>query len=75
MQSKLEELARKEEELRKINEALDVKKTAFMAVDESAGNFNDYEEDKSSENSDDQFKGKNLAAAGKHKVAAARTDF
>lgn len=53
MQSKLEELARKEEELRKINEALDIKKNAFMAVDESANNFNDYEEEKSSENSDD----------------------
>ena len=75
MQSKLEELARKEEELRKINEALDIKKNAFMAVDESANNeFNDYEEDKSSENSDDQFKGKNLAGAGKH-VAARNTDF
>ena len=61
MQSKLDELARKEEELRKINEALDLKKNAFMSVDESGKNFD--EEDKSSENSDDQFKGKNLAAA------------
>ncbi len=52
MQSKLEELARKEEELRKINEALDLKSKAFMAVDESGKNFDD-EEDKSSENSDD----------------------
>jgi hypothetical protein len=51
MQSKLDELARKEEELRKINEALDLKKNAFMSVDESGKNFD--EEDKSSENSDD----------------------
>ena len=31
MQSKLEELARKEEELRKINEALDLKREKYMA--------------------------------------------
>ena len=33
MQSKLEELARKEEELRRINEALDVKKNKIMTTD------------------------------------------
>ena len=52
MQSKLEELARKEEELRKINDALDIKKNKVMSgaddLEESKGG--EYED---SDNSDD----------------------
>ena len=76
MQSKLEELARKEEELRRINEALDLKKNKIMTADiapkksaiskaaEAAVSDDDDDgDDKSSQNSFDQFKGKNLAGA------------
>ena len=58
MKSKLEELAAKEAELRRINEALDIKKNKIMATDDTAGkpvdkiNTGD-EDDKSSDNSFD----------------------
>ena len=64
LQSKLDELARKEDELRRINDELDIKKKKIMSgadkLEESKGNDDD-EEDKDSDNSFDQFKGKNLA--------------
>ena len=57
MQSKLEELAKKEEELRRINDALDIKKNAILsdktAEIRAAAAGDDDEEDKSSENSFD----------------------
>ena len=57
MQSKLEELAKKEEELRRINDALDIKKNAILsdktAEIRTAAAGDDDEEDKSSENSFD----------------------
>mmetsp|Transcript_2489 Transcript_2489/g.3445 ORF Transcript_2489/g.3445 Transcript_2489/m.3445 type:complete len:129 (-) Transcript_2489:1500-1886(-) len=78
MQSKLEELARKEEELRRINEALNIKKDKILAEEPSSKRLDkapitdrDEEEDKfSDDNSDDQFKGQNLAK-GKFAAAAA----
>ena len=58
-------MARREEELRRINEALNVKKDKLMtggAIEDSQANGDDHEEeDKSSQNSDDKFKGRNLA--------------
>ena len=69
MQSKLEELARKEEELRRINEALNIKNTNILHDDpairsstkKKAAKPGDDEEEKFSDedgnNSDDQFKG------------------
>lgn len=83
MKSKLEELAAKEAELRRINEALDIKKNNLLAggeldmpKDYERINVNEIpdpvEEDKLSESSDDQqFKGKNL---GKFAAAAAKID-
>ena len=85
MQSKLEELARKEEELRRINEALNIKNTNILHDDpairssakKKAAKPGDDEEEKFSEddgnNSDDQFKGQNLAK-GKFLAAAAAFD-
>ena len=61
MQSKLEELARKEEELRRLNEALDIRKHEIMkdpSLDASPAASGD---EGSDADSDDQFKGKNLA--------------
>ena len=73
MQSKLDELAAKEEKLRLINDALDIKKNEVISgadnLEESKGG--DYE---SSDNSDDQFKGKNLGAGGRFQAAADAID-
>lgn len=64
MQSKLDELARKEEELRRINDALDIKKNQILSgVTEEEQKSGTNDDDKSSENSFDQFKGKNLGGA------------
>ena len=67
LQSKLDELARKEDELRRINDELDIKKNKIMSgadkLEESKGN-NDDDEAEDSDNSFDQFKGKNLAQMG-----------
>ena len=77
MQSKLEELARKEEELRRINEALNIKNTKIIPDDvlaDSKGQPDMDEEEKFSDaDSDDQFKGQNLAK-GKFLAAAAAFD-
>lgn len=68
MKSKLDELAAKEAELRRINDALDIKKNNLL----SGGNLDADEENKSSDNSfDEQFKGQNL---GKFAAAAAKID-
>lgn len=68
MKSKLDELAAKEAELRRINDALDIKKNNLL----SGGNLDADEENKSSDNSfDGQFKGQNL---GKFAAAAAKID-
>ena len=77
LQSKLDDLARKEDELRRINDELDIKKKKIMSgadkLEESKGNDEDDAED--SDNSFDQFKGKNLAQmAGKRGGANAAVE-
>ena len=66
MKSKLEELARKEEELRRINDALDHKKNQILAgvpVEEEQKRSAVKDDEDASNDSDDQFKGKNLGGA------------
>lgn len=76
MQSKLDELAKKEEELRRINDALNVKKTKIMADDPTESNKKSSSRaggsDGENDEDDDLFKGKNLAGG---KYAQAIADF